>query len=51
MIFGINTTCDISKLSRITSLDPDYVYHFRKITRGIYAKYDVTINHAITNTN
>ena len=49
MIFGINTTCDISKLSRITSLDPDYVYHFRNITRGIY--HAIIINHAITNTN
>ena len=49
MIFGINTTCDISKLSRITV--SDYVYHCRNITRGIYAKYDITTNHAITNTN
>ena len=34
MIFCINTTRDISKLSQIT-----YVIQFRNITRGIYAKY------------
>ena len=43
MIFGINTTRDISKLSHLLLASVgswNYVWQFRNITRGTYAKYD-----------
>ena len=48
MIFGINSTLDISKLLQISIFN--YVKQFWNITHGIYAKYHTT-NHAITYTN
>ena len=48
MIFGINTTRDISKLSQI-SRAITYNKLFQNITSGIYA--NITTNHAITYTN
>ena len=53
MIFGINTTRDISKLSQISlawRLVKLRITKFWNITRGNYAKYHYT-NHAITYTN
>ena len=55
MIFGINTTCDILKLSQIfTSLTAREITHNNfeispVVFISVYAKY--TSNHAITYTN
>ena len=43
MIFGINTTCDISKLSQIT-------YNNFEISLVVFMP-NITTNHAITYTN
>ena len=43
MIFGINTTCDISKLSQIT-------YNNFEISLVVFIP-NITTNHAITYTN
>ena len=45
MIFGINTTCDISKLSQISS-----TYNNFEISLMVFMP-NITANHAITYTN
>ena len=49
MIFGINTTSDISKLSQISLAQRLVKLRITIFTRGIYA--NITTNHAIAYTN
>ena len=53
MIFGINTTCDISKLStnftRLTARE--ITYNNFEISRLVFMPNISTTNHAITKTN
>ena len=50
MIFGINTTCDISNLSQISLTSPEITYNNFEISLVVFMP-DITTNHAITYTN
>ena len=50
MIFGINTTCDISKLSQISLAAHEITYNNFEMSLVVFMP-NITTNHAITYTN